>query len=380
MFDRAILHLDLDAFFVSVECLKNTALRGKPLIVGGTQGKGVVASCSYEARKYGIHSAMPTRLARQLCPDAIFIKGDIEAYSKYSGLVTEVIAEKAPSFEKASIDEFYLDLTGMDKYVGCVLWAKELRQTIIKETGLPLSFGLSVNKTVSKVGTNEAKPNNTIHIPSGQEKQFLAPLSVRKIPSIGKVTYKKLSLMGIRTIRTLSEVPQELLQREFGKHGIGLWEKANGIDNSPVVPYSEKKSMSTERTFHTDTIDMIDLKSRVTAMVTKLAFELRQATKLTSCITVKIRYSDFNTYTKQKHIPYTASDSTILATALSLFENLYTRRQILRLVGVRFSHLVHGNYQIHLFDNTVKEIRLLTELDSIRRRFGTQAIGYASAL
>ena len=380
MFARAILHLDLDAFFVSVEVLKNSALRGKPLIVGGTNGRGVVASCSYEARKFGIHSAMPSRLARQLCPDAIFLRGDMELYSRYSKLITEVIASEAPAFEKASIDEFYLDLTGMDKYVGCFSWAKELRQKIICESGLPISFGLSINKLVSKVGTGEAKPNNVIQIPAGKEKVFLGPLSVSKLPSIGKVTYKKLAFMGIRTIRTLSEIPRELLQREFGKHGMALWKKANGIDNSLVVPYSEKKSISSERTFHVDTIDMVRLKSRLTGMVGKLAFELRQSSKLTSCVTVKIRYTDFNTYTKQKHIPYTANDNFLLDTVLSLFERLYERRQLLRLVGVRFSGLVHGNYQISLFDNTVKEISLLTQLDHIRKRFGAGAVMRASTL
>ncbi len=380
MYSRAILHLDLDAFFVSVECLRNTALRGKPVIIGGTKGKGVVASCSYEARKFGIHSAMPSRMARQLCPDAIFLRGDMELYARYSKLVTEIIASDAPSFEKSSIDEFYLDLTGMDKYVGCFSWSKELRQKIIKESGLPISFGLSVNKLVSKVATGEAKPNNAIRILDGQEKGFLAPLSVSKLPSVGKVTYKKLSLMGIRTVKTLSEIPQPLLQREFGKHGLSLWKKANAIDPSPVVPYSEKKSISTERTFHVDSIDLVKLKSRLTEMVSKLAFELRQSTKLTSCVTVKIRYTDFNTYTKQKHIPYTANDDLLLRTVLGLFNQVYERRQILRLVGVRFSGLVHGNYQINLFENTIEEVNLLTQLDRIRKRFGAKAIQRASTL
>ncbi len=380
MFERAILHLDLDAFFVSVECLKNSALRGKPIIVGGTKGKGVVAACSYEARRFGIHSAMPARTARQLCPEAIFIRGDPESYAYYSRLVTEVIAEQAPCFEKSSIDEFYLDLSGMDRYVGCVQWSKELRHSIIKASGLPISFGLSVNKTVSKVGTGEAKPNNTIAIPSGEEKQFLAPLSIRKLPSVGKQTFRKLSLMGIRRIKTLSEIPCELLQREFGKHGISLWKKANGIDNSPVVPYSEKKSISTERTFHIDTINMVDLHRRLHEMVSRLTFELRQAHKLTSCVTVKIRYSDFNTFTRQKHIPYTASDKTLRATIMALFKQLYSRRQILRLIGIRFSGLVHGNFQINLFDHSVKEIQLLKQLDGIRQRFGVKAIDYASSM
>lgn len=380
MYSRAILHLDLDAFFVSVECLRNTALRGKPVIIGGTKGKGVVASCSYEARKFGIHSAMPSRMARQLCPDAIFLRGDMERYAHYSKLITEIIASEAPAFEKASIDEFYLDLTGMDQHFGCFSWSKELRQKIIRESGLPISFGLSVNKLVSKVATGEAKPNNTMQISTGAEQAFFAPLSIAKLPGVGKHTYKKLSFMGIRTIKTLSEIPQDLLQQEFGKYGLALWKKANAIDSSPVVPYSEKKSISTERTFQTDSINMTQLKSRLTAMVSKLAFELRQSTKLTSCVTVKIRYTDFNTFTKQKHIPYTANDKLLLHTVLSLFERVYERRQLLRLVGVRFSGLVHGDHQINLFDDTIKEVELLAQMDRIRKRFGANAIYRASVL
>ncbi len=380
MLSRAILHLDLDAFFVSVECLQNTALRGKPIIVGGTKGRGVVASCSYEARRFGIHSAMPTRMAKQLCPDAIFLRGDMERYSRYSKLVTDIIADEAPAFEKSSIDEFYLDLTGMDKYFGSFQWSKELRQKIIRESGLPISFGLSINKLVSKVATGEAKPNNVIQVSKGTEGNFFAPLSISKLPSIGKVTYKKLSFMGVRTIRTLREIPVRLLEREFGKPGISLWKKANAIDDSPVVPYTERKSISSERTFQVDTINMVELRGKLTAMAMKLAFELRQSRKLTSCVTVKIRYTDFNTFTRQAKITYTANDQKLIDTVLGLFKQLYQRRQLLRLVGVRFSGLVHGNDQISLFDDTIKEINLLTQLDHIRKRFGAGAIKRASTI
>ena len=379
MYERAILHLDLDAFFVSVECLKNRALRGKPLIIGGTSNRGVVSSCSYEARKFGIQSAMPMKLARQLCPDAIILKGDMETYSKHSGIVTEIIQQQAPLFEKASIDEFYLDLTGMDKFIGCYKWSKELRQTVIKESGLPISFGLSINKLVSKVGTGESKPNGAIEIKAGTEKQFLAPLSTSKIPSIGKSTYKKLSFMGVRTIQTLSELPIKLLEREFGKPGISLWKKANGIDHSPVVPYSERKSMSTERTFSKDTIDIRRIKGILIEMTCQMAYELRQSEKLTSCITVKIRYTDFNTYTKQRKIVHTANDHTLTPHILELFDQLYQRRQLIRLVGIRFTGLVRGSYQINLFDDTIKEIHLLQQMDRIRKRFGKKALKMGSA-
>ena len=380
MFDRAILHLDLDAFFVSVECLKNSSMKGKPVIIGGTSARGVVASCSYEARAFGIRSAMPIKMALRLCPDAAIIKGDMDSYSRYSNLITEIIREQAPLFEKASIDEFYLDLTGMDRHFGCFKWSGELRQRIMKESGLPISFGLSVNKLVSKVGTGEAKPNGAMLIRSGTEKQFLAPLSTAKLPAIGKVTYKKLSFMGVRTIRVLSQLPVNLLEREFGKPGISLWKKANAIDNSPVVPYNEKKSISTERTFQQDTIDVNKLKANLTQMVSKLAFELRQSRKLSSCVTVKLRYSDFNTYTKQRRIAYTANDKVLGRQVQELFEQLYQRRLLVRLIGIKFSGLVQGNYQIDLFDDSIKEIRLLQQMDCIRKRFGANAIMKASIL
>jgi len=380
MFDRAILHLDLDAFFVSVERLRNAELVGKPLLIGGKSGRGVVASCSYEARRFGVHSAMPMRLALQRCPEAIVLRGDMEAYSKASELVTEVIHSEAPLYEKASIDEFYLDLTGMDRHFGCWQWSRELRQKIRHETGLPLSLGLSVNKLVSKVGTSEAKPDGEQLIEAGLEKDFLAPLSIRKLPSIGKKTYRKLSLMGVRTVRTLAQIPPHLLQREFGKHGLEMWRRANGIDDRPVEPYQEQKSISFEHTFAEDTIDMTRLRNKLTEMVIALAFELRQKERLTACVTVKIRYTDFNTYTRQRRIPYTAMDNQLLQHTMELFEQLFTRRQLIRLVGVRFSSLIPGNYQVQLFEDTEKEIRLLQQLDHIRNRFGEKAVMRASLL
>jgi len=380
MFERAILHLDMDAFFASVECLKDSSLKEKPLIIGGSSNRGVVASCNYIARKFGVHSAMPMYLALQRCPDAKVVRGDMDTYSKYSKMITEVIELEAPEFEKSSIDEFYLDLTGMDKYVGCWKWSNELKNKLVHEIGLPISFGLSINKLVSKVGAGESKPNGEIQIPQGKEKNFLAPLPVRKMPGIGKAQNQKLQLMGIKTIHTLSEIPPKLLQREFGKTGIYLWKKANGIDHSPIVPYYEKKSISTERTFQMDTIDVKQLKSILSQMVSKLGFELRNSRRLTSCITIKIRYTDFNTYTMQKRITYTANDKTLSNYAYQLFEKLYQRRQLVRLVGVKMSHLVNGNYQINLFDDNMKEIRLLEQMDKIKKRFGAKAVLKAATL
>lgn len=380
MFDRAILHLDLDAFFASVECLRNVFLKGKPLIIGGASNRGVVASCSYEARAFGIRTAMPMRMARQLCPDAVIIRGDMEAYSKHSQLVREIINEDAPLFEQASIDEFYIDLTGADRFIGCAKWSGALRQKIIKHSGLPISAGLAVNKLISKMATTEAKPRGNMQIKAGEEKAFIAPMPTARIPSVGKTTARKLSFMGIRTIRTLSQIPKRLLQREFGKSGKSLWEKANAIDHSPVVPFSEKKSISTERTFQVDTINMRQLKSQLSKMTDQLTFELRQAKRLTSCVTVKIRYTDFNTYTKQKKIPYTANDRQIQQLLLELFEQLYNRRQLIRLIGIRFSGLVNGHDQLHLFDDHVRDKNLQQAMDRIRKRFGKNAVMRASSI
>ena len=306
------MHMDLDTFFVSCERLMDSRLNGKPILIGGTSDRGVVASCSYEARQFGIHSAMPMRMAKELCPEAIILRGNSGVYTKFSQLVTDIIKEEVPLYEKTSIDEFYVDLTGMDRFFGCQQIASELRAKIIRESGLPISFGLSLNKTVSKIATGEAKPNNEITILKGREKPFLAPLSVRKIPGVGEKTYRSLCDLGVKKINTIQDMPMEVMEKVFGKHGLSIWKKANGIDLSPVVPYRERKSISTERTFDRDTIDVKKLEGLMTAMAENLVFQLRRGNKLTACVTVKIRYSDFQTYTLQKKIPYSASDHMIL--------------------------------------------------------------------
>lgn len=378
--DQSIIHFDLDAFFVAVECKLNPKLKGRPLIVGGQGRRGVVAACSYEARQFGVHSAMPMYLALQLCPDAKVISGDMEAYSQQSHLVTEVIAHSAPRFEKSSIDEFYVDASGMDKFFGSFKWAVELRKKIIKESNLPISMAMSVNKLVSKVATGEFKPNAEKLVPAGEEKDFLAPLSIEKIPMIGKQTASFLHDMGVRKVATLREMPLKFLISAFGKNGIGLWNKAHGIDNSPVVPFTEQKSISTESTFETDTIDVRKLKSILIAMVEKVAFQLRDQEKLTSCVTVKIRYSNFDTETKQIHIPYTSSDHVILKVVQELFDKLYNRRMLIRLVGVRLSNLVHGNHQINLFDDTEEDINLYEAMDFIKNKHGVEKLVRATTM
>lgn len=377
---RAIIHMDLDAFFVSVECLRDERLKGIPLIIGGKDGRGVVTSCSYEARKFGVHSAMPTRLALQLCPDAKVISGDMESYSYHSRMVTDIIKEDAPVFEKSSIDEFYVDASGMDRFFGTFQWAQKLRRRIINETGLTISMGMSTNKLVAKVATGEFKPNGEKHVERGSESEFLSPLPVRKIPSIGPKTTLFLAEMGVTHVHILRKMPLKLLEKAFGKNGKSLWLKAQGIDHTPIHQYEERKSISTECTFIEDSIDIPKMKSMLTAMVERLCHQLREENKLTACVTVKIRYANFDTETKQKHIPYTASDQVVLQTVLRLYDVLYSRRMRLRLVGVRLSDLVHGNHQIDLFEDTKETLQLYQALDHIKTLHGPHKIIRASTL
>ncbi len=379
-YERSIVHMDLDTFFVSCERKLDSRLNGKPVLIGGTSDRGVVASCSYEARKFGVHSAMPMRMAKILCPEAIVLRGNSGIYTDFSKEVTDVIRESVPLYEKTSIDEFYIDLTGMDKFFGCHKMASELRQRIIRETGLPISFGLSLNKTVSKIATGEAKPNNEIRIFTGAEKSFLAPLSVKKIPMVGEVTYKSLCDLGIKHIKTVQEMPMELMYKVLGKNGLSIWNKANGIDNSPVIQYHERKSISTERTFNKDTTDMAKLKGIVIAMAENLAYQLRRGNKLTACVTFKIRYSDFQTYTQQQHIAYSSMDQTIIPVVMELFRKLYHRRLLVRLVGVKFSHLVEGGHQVNLFDDDEKHLNLSEAIDRMRERYGDRAVISAAGM
>ena len=371
---RSIVHMDLDTFFVSCERLLDSRLNHKPILIGGTSDRGVVASCSYEARKFGIHSAMPMRMAKQRCPEAIVIKGNSSTYTKYSRLVTEIINEASPLYEKSSIDEFYIDFTGMDRFHGVLKYSSELRQRILRETGLPISFGLSENKTVSKIATGEAKPDNQMQISYGNEKHFLSPLSVRKIPMVGLKTYQSLCSLCVKTIQPLQEMPLDMMERIMGKNGIAIWKKANGIDLTPVIKHNERKSISTERTFNRDTIDVVKLKGILSAMAENLAYQLRRGDKLSGCVTVKVRYSDFQTQTLQKKIPYTAADHELIPMVLELFERAFNRRLLVRLIGVRYSALVSGNYQLGLFGDTVDYPSLYNALDRIRLKYGDRSV------
>jgi DNA polymerase-4 len=375
---RTIAHMDLDTFFVSVERKNQPQLIGKPVLVGGTSDRGVVASCSYEARSYGVHSGMSMKLARQLCPEAVVVRGDHEQYSYYSHIITDIIRERVPLYEKTSIDEFYIDLTGMDKFFGCFKYATELRSVIMKETGLPISLAMSCNKTVAKIGTGQAKPNGQLEIVLGNEKEFLAPLSIRKIPMVGEKTYSLLRNMGIEKIKTIQEMPLEMMQRVLGENGAAIWRKAQGIDHSPLVPYVENKSISSETTFDKDTIDVHYLQQVLTNMTESLAYQLRTKKKLTACVAIKIRYSDFNTYTMQCKIPYTAMDHVLIDKVKTLFHKLFQKRLLIRLIGIRFSHLVQGSYQFDLFDDMTEKVMLYSAMDKLRDRFGENIIQRAS--
>lgn len=378
--DKHIIHMDQDAFFVSVEVRKNPDLVGKPVIIGGTSDRGVVASCSYEARKFGVHSAMSSRMAKILCPHAIFVKGNMDEYSKASHEITEMLKERVPVIEKASIDEHYIDMSGMDRFHNTLKYAHELREKVIKETSLPISFGLSINKSVSKMATNECKPNGELNVERMEVQGFLNPLSIRKIPGLGAKTFIKLSDMGVKKIYTLSQIHPDQMISILGKNGLILLQKAKGIDNSPVIPYHEQKSLGTQCTFKADTIDVDMINNLLTSMVMGLAFELRQKRKLTACITVTIRYSDFEDVTKQASIPYTSLDSVLIQKAKELFKQVYQKRMLLRLVGVRLSNLVSGYEQMNLYSTSEEHYTLCQALDKIRRRYGQKSISLASTM
>lgn len=378
--ERKIVHLDMDSFFVSVEQLRDSRLKGIPLAVGSTGDRGIITTCSYEARLFGLRSGMSMKLAKKLCPQLLIIRGDFERYSMYSRMITEIIADNTPKYEKASIDEFYVDMSGMDTHFGCLKFSTELRHYIMDQTGLPVSFGLASNKLISKVATNDAKPNGQLEIGYGLEKGFLAPKPVEKLPMVGDQTAYALRKKGIETIKLLSEVPLPYMETMFGKNGIELSRRANGIDESPIIQYSEQKSISTESTFEQDTINMQFLHSELVRMTEKISFDLRSKGLLTGCITVKLRYTNFDTVTKQQTIAYTNSDHVLLPIAKELFAKLYDRRLLIRLLGIRFTHLVPGTYQINLFEDSHKIISLNNAMDNIKMRYGAGKITRAVTL
>jgi DNA polymerase-4 len=367
---RYIAHFDLDSFFVSVEVLNDPSLKGKPVIVGGSRERGVVAACSYEARKFGVHSAMPMKKAMQLCPQAILVRGTRGEYSKFSRWVTEIIAAKAPLFEKASVDEFYIDLTGMDKFFDPFKWTIDLREEIIDKTQLPISFGLASNKLIAKIATDEAKPNGYLFVQPGMEKEFLAPLPVNKIPGVGQSTFVMLKEMGIKLIGDIAKHPVEELENRLGKWGVDLWQKSQGLHFSEVHAYHEAKSISTENTFEKNTNDIEFLLSELVRMTEKVAHELRHDEMLTGCIAVKIRYPDFETTSRQTTINYTFSDDELIPVVIDLFHKLYRKGTPVRLLGVRLSELTNHAIQGSLFENREKKTNLYKAIDDVKNKFG----------
>ena len=368
-----IAHFDLDSFFVSVEVLNNPSLKWKPVVVGGSE-RGVVAACSYEARKFGIHSAMPMKTAMRLCPQAIVVKGTYNEYSKYSRWVTQIIASKVPLFEKASIDEFYIDLSGMEKFFNPLQWTIDLRELIITETGLPISFGIGRNKMVAKMATNEAKPNGFLQVPEGKEKEFLLNLELNKIPGVGEQTSQVLLHHGFKFIRDIYKTTPEKLESILGKWGFDLWNKAQGIHHSTITPYHEAKSISTENTFDENVTDINKLMSEIVRMTEKIAFELRKEEKVTGCITVKIRYPDFETTSRQTSISYTSADDEIIPVAKDLFHKLYKKEKPVRLLGVRLSDLSNNAIQANLFESVERKNILYKAIDDVKNRFGTGSV------
>lgn len=377
---RQIVHIDLDSFFVSVERIKDSSLYGKPVLIGGSSDRGVVASCSYEARKFGIHSAMPMKTARRLCPHATIIGGDYGAYSRASHAVTEIIRSSVPLFEKTSIDEFYIDLSGMDEFFGSYQVATDLRQRVIRETGLPISFGLSSSKTVSKIATGQAKPSGQLYVEHGKEKEFLAPLPVGKIPMIGGKACEKLIAMGIYKIGDLQRQSLSNLERVFGRMGHMMWEKANGIDHSEITPHHGRKSISSENTFYEDTLDTEMMEQLLISITEQLTYKLRKELRMASCLTVKIRYSNFETFSQQITIPATHVDHVLFPFVKQLFSKAYQRGRAVRLIGVRLSNLSDGPQQINLFDDVERDKRLYAALDKMNSRFGTKTISRAATM
>ena len=377
---RYIAHFDIDSFFVSVEVLKDPSLRGKAVLVGGHSDRGVVTACSYEARKFGVHSAMPVKKALQLCPHAIIVGGSRADYTYYSRWVTDIISAKAPLFEKASIDEFYLDLTGMDKYFDPYQWAISLREEIINATKLPISFGLGSNKMVAKIATDEAKPNGFLKVAPGKEAEFLAPLRVNKIPGVGDQTFRTLQTLGINSISDLKVVGKAFLLQNIGNYGGELWQKAHGIHEGEVSSYHEAKSISTENTFHENTNDMEFLLAELVRMTERVGYELRQDQKLSGCIAVKIRYGDFSTFSRQMTINYTLRDDELIIFAKDLFQKLYRKGEPIRLLGVRLSELTNHPVQTSLFDDAEKKVELYKAIDDVKNKYGRLSLKKARTL
>jgi DNA polymerase-4 len=381
----SILHVDMDAFFVSVELLERPELCGKPVVVGGRPDqRGVVSAASYEARKYGIHSAMPLRTASRLCPHAMFLDGHHEKYSEWSDRVASILVKFSPAVEMVSIDEAYLDLAGTERLLGPPFAAADkLLRTITTTTGLPCSGGLATTRLVAKVASDQAKPRGLVWVAPGMEARFLAPLPIRKIPGIGEVTARALRALGIETVEQLAAYQQDKLEKVFGQWGIALYRKARGGDAYEFLIDAEPKSISHNHTFGEDTSDVPEMESLLSHLSQKVCKRLREAGLSARTLTLTIRYKGFQTYTRSKTLPEPVHlDADIFAIFLDLFRKHRDPKRRVRLLGVALSELTHGAEQLDLLDPRRREKldKLTAAADRLRDKFGFNSVKFGGSL
>ena len=375
---RTIFHIDLDAFFVTVEQVLDPALRGKAVIVGGRpQSRGVVAAASYEARKYGVHSAMPLARAKQICPKAVFLAGNYRKYVEFSHKFMDILGDYTPSLQPGGLDEAYLDVSGCENFGSWRSLAMKIKQRITKETGLVASVGIAPCRVAAKVASDLSKPDGLIEVLPGEERVFLSPLPVRRLPGVGEKTGKVLKIMGIETIGQLADMPDVLFRSRFGEGIAWLQQHARGIDNSPVEAYGEAKSISRETTFEKDTMDIAFLKANLRYFAEKLGAELREEGKNARTVTLKLRYSDFETVNHSSTARESTNlDDTIFQSAVRLLDKtLGNRFKPVRLIGLEVSHFTGRETQLSFFDAEAKRLEQLDRaIDQVRDKYGFDAI------
>lgn len=376
---RQIIHIDLDAFFVSVEQVLNPDLQGKPVVVGGhPDSRGVVTCASYEARKFGLHAGMPIATARRLCPHAIFIPGTFATYRDYSAKFMDVLAQFSPDLEPGGLDEAFLDLTGFEPLYGPIReTAHRIKSRIREELEITASIGIATCKVVAKVASDFSKPDGLTEVTPGTEKEFLAPLPVKDLPGVGPKMQQALKKIGVSSIGQLAQLPVSLMKDNFGVFGEVIHRHANGIDNREVKPYGEVKSISRETTLAQDTLDFRLLKATLRYLTEKVGADLRNQGKQARCVTLKLRYTDFDTITRsQTQKQPTALDQAIFNVGSELLDKcLSQRRQPIRLIGIGVSNLVGPEKQLDMLDNSSLRLAYLDRaIDQIRKKYGFRAI------
>src|SRR5271165_721165 len=381
----SILHIDMDAFFVSVELLARPELKGLPVIVGGQRDqRGVVTSASYEARRFGVHSAMALRTAAKLCPQGVFLDSHHELYGRWSDRIASILSKYSPVVEMASVDEAYIDLAGTERLHGPALAAADkLSREIASTTGLPCSIGVGTSRLIAKVASEQAKPRGLVWVAPGSEEAFLAPLPVRRIPGIGKVTERALRAMGIETVAQIASEPQERLEIIFGRWGHALYRKARGGDSYEFLVDAEAKSISQNHTFGEDTLDEQAMTATISHLSQKACKRLRESGLSTRTLTLTIRYAGFDTYTRSKSLPEaTQLDADVSSVFLQLFQQHRNRKRKVRLLGVSLSNMGHGGEQLDLLDaeRRAKLEKLTQATDRLRERFGFGAVQFGGSL